>query len=789
MIITSFSACDTDLVSKDASINRIDFTDTAISANSAALGASAAMLTNTDQPNVMSLVDRVSRLLPQDDNQGALNEFTFNDHRYTFFEGQETWTDAKDYCERSGGYLASITSQEENDALYNQMLACGYESAYFGLFKNEVSNWEWISGEPVEYLNWSDGEPNNEGDDENYAMFYWKFDDGRWNDGDFNEAHGTVAGGKVFICEWGTSNDENNSDKDGDGLLDSWEINGVDVDEDGNIDLPLKEMGADPNKKDIFVEVDWMVKKATMRESFILSPEKSYRPTEKVIRPVYDAFQAQGINLHVDAGRDSIMDFDTGKKWGDLSGGNEILFTERSTAFTTETFDSARHKVFRYAQFINSFNEDNTSGIAPWIEEANTASIDSPCAFPKGGRFFWVCVGTLNGSRAITGTFMHELGHTLGLGHGGIDSLNYKPNYLSVMNYSFQFDGFIGTKQFNYSKWLLPSMNESGLIENVGYPAFLTDGTGVGTTIKWFSHKEKEGEIVSEETGSQTLLPIPLINVEIDFNKNGDIDSEPVRADISRLNEHDISDNQVLHSNNDWEDIVFMWAEDWNDEIGNGEVRNREVLGASMQIENTEELTIEEALETDSLGNPGAGSVECEGPFTVLDGQPNQKLFVDVHNLSSEETTFTLNIAENEIADAYLTSVTVPASTTEISKAVVPIPLKGLPKSGEYVVSCTLSYSGRDDVISEIPVTVYAPSEEEIVMLNDAISNDDTLFTENVRNQYKRILEEFFKESGDTTDNQIKINTHIVILLLTSGFIILSALVIIIIILIRKKQN
>jgi hypothetical protein len=49
----------------------------------------------------------------------------------------------------------------------------------------------------------------------------------------------------------------------------------------------------------------------------------------------------------------------------------------------------------------------------------------------------------------IGGTFMHELGHNLGLHHGGgftsdgtaEDLPNYKPNYLSVMNYNYQFVG------------------------------------------------------------------------------------------------------------------------------------------------------------------------------------------------------------------------------------------------------------------------------------------------------------------------------------------------------------
>src|SRR4029453_5184850 len=48
------------------------------------------------------------------------------------------------------------------------------------------------------------------------------------------------------------------ADSDGDGLLDSWEINGLDADRDGMIDVKLPAMGANPNHKDLFVELDWM---------------------------------------------------------------------------------------------------------------------------------------------------------------------------------------------------------------------------------------------------------------------------------------------------------------------------------------------------------------------------------------------------------------------------------------------------------------------------------------------------------------------------------------------------
>ncbi len=43
---------------------------------------------------------------------------------------------------------------------------------------------------------------------------------------------------------------------------------------------------------------------------------------------------------------------------------------------------------------------------------------------------------------------MHELGHNLGLRHGGFQDLNYKPNYRSVMNYLFQIAGTCGTLRY-----------------------------------------------------------------------------------------------------------------------------------------------------------------------------------------------------------------------------------------------------------------------------------------------------------------------------------------------------
>ncbi len=46
------------------------------------------------------------------------------------------------------------------------------------------------------------------------------------------------------------------NDADGDGLLDGWEINGLDANGDGTIDVDLPAFGANPLHKDLFLELD-----------------------------------------------------------------------------------------------------------------------------------------------------------------------------------------------------------------------------------------------------------------------------------------------------------------------------------------------------------------------------------------------------------------------------------------------------------------------------------------------------------------------------------------------------
>lgn len=128
----------------------------------------------------------------------------FNGHWYKVIQDNSIsdWNAALQYCNAQNGYLATITSQEENDFLYSYITCEGYSSAYFGLSDAaSEGNWTWNNGEDVSYTNWHRNEPNGENSNEDYAMFYYKYSDGTWNDGDFGSR--TVSGGTAFICEWG----------------------------------------------------------------------------------------------------------------------------------------------------------------------------------------------------------------------------------------------------------------------------------------------------------------------------------------------------------------------------------------------------------------------------------------------------------------------------------------------------------------------------------------------------------------------------------------------------------
>ena len=120
------------------------------------------------------------------------------EHQYQIFYDKLTWEEAKAACEAKGGHLATITSEEEQKKLnlYNG----GNHNLWIGGYKNAEGQWCWVTGEPWEYENWGDGEPNNSSNvvaDENCVAMWPE----KWND--LANSNTYEQGG--YICEWEAS--------------------------------------------------------------------------------------------------------------------------------------------------------------------------------------------------------------------------------------------------------------------------------------------------------------------------------------------------------------------------------------------------------------------------------------------------------------------------------------------------------------------------------------------------------------------------------------------------------
>ena len=191
----------------------------------------------------------------------------------------------------------------------------------------------------------------------------------------------------------------------------------------------------------------------------------------------------------MDAGPTSTLDFATGTKWGALSRAANVghvvqLGTTSPDASGNLNYDwtefdklknrvgghfkSGRTATFRYAVACHQLGSVGNSGLARGMP----------------GSDFIVSLGTFTGvtDTNTAGTFMHELGHALGLDHGGGDAVNNKPNYVSVMNYLWQFPGVTrgGATLVDYSNAALAILNEASLDE--------TSGLGPGSAGTTISH-------------------------------------------------------------------------------------------------------------------------------------------------------------------------------------------------------------------------------------------------------------------------------------------------------------
>ena len=106
---------------------------------------------------------------------------TYNGHTYYFVNRQSTWWAAKQFSQKMGGHLVTISDANEN-TFVNEL--GGKQGIWIGATDAaSEGNWKWVTGESFSYHPWDSGEPNNNNDgnegSENYASL---LKSGKWND-------------------------------------------------------------------------------------------------------------------------------------------------------------------------------------------------------------------------------------------------------------------------------------------------------------------------------------------------------------------------------------------------------------------------------------------------------------------------------------------------------------------------------------------------------------------------------------------------------------------------------
>lgn len=263
------------------------------------------------------------------------------------------------------------------------------------------------------------------------------------------------------------------ADSDGDGLPDLWEEGNVTL-ADGTV-LDLRRWGADPDRPDVFLQLNWMPSEwesrgcanrgrfnpttgETLSFAECASLNKDfYRPTRRMMQDLERLYRDNGINLHIDAG----PLYAPGIAPADRRGGQLTQWADGSEPYKEHAFSSDSNQWTGQLKDLHKglLGERDAvwhlGVIGDKIAEDETSS-----GIGLKGESFFVAKGVgLDTAAEFNGTILHEFGHVLGLNHDGaktdegdryekllknheVGERNYIPEYKSAMNYLYQFSHF-----------------------------------------------------------------------------------------------------------------------------------------------------------------------------------------------------------------------------------------------------------------------------------------------------------------------------------------------------------
>jgi len=286
------------------------------------------------------------------------------------------------------------------------------------------------------------------------------------------------------------------SDQDGDGLCDSWELHGLQAGEGhGQWTLPDNPHF---NHKDVYVQIGAM---------------QGFSPNPQAIGDVHDALQLAPCQLLNPPNPDGDNGVDLHVTYGDTTLTPMLLKVPfwapydslKALAFTTSAerssygpkFQQTKEHVFRFCLFadeLQSGSGDQKAGKSKSIQCRDFIVALGPAEYfrdqiTRGG--------TRNEQASV---FMHELGHTLGLLHGGGDLNELKPNYRSVMSYIWEMPNARVEPywRLTYSQHPSNTINKAAANEALG----IGGDAGDQVFITYQKPDGSEGQAVIPESGA-----------------------------------------------------------------------------------------------------------------------------------------------------------------------------------------------------------------------------------------------------------------------------------------------
>ena len=339
------------------------------------------------------------------------------------------------------------------------------------------------------------------------------------------------------------------NDEDGDSIPDCAEVEGSTY---AGIDVYT--LGARVNTRDIFIEVDYV--DSTQGNDFPVN--EGVLPRIESLQYITNLFASQNISLHFDVG--DLFDKSPGlnPENFDLGGGEAVPYyslvgydlSYLSLAFGYSFYnikgrymDINRMGFFHYLLMINQVAGDSTALGASEVE----------------GDDMIVALGykslnstTLNNEAVLvsaqSAAILHQIGHNLGLRHGGDETLDYKVNYFSTMNSLYYEDG-------------LPSNTAPGdrfyqnsfTSADTCYPDTLSNSKQILADFK-VDFSRGTSEDINENSIDELIGVGRLIEnyAKIDFNCDGDVLDTGFSLN---LNIGGDTATTVLKDYNDWENL------------------------------------------------------------------------------------------------------------------------------------------------------------------------------------------------------------------------------------------